>query len=314
MDFVAEYNATGEVANQLQVIRKEHDKLKDSNLRKQKELERLRQEVDALNRCDTSLDRGSKSEESRKLKLQATLDALRNEHEEELQSKKSYLHMLERMKKDKLSMEQKTNGLQRALKSAQHLVHTETDRFRKARELKYRSHFMLKEVAKGMRQEERQKEELMLKIEKTIRQHQELNFKRHDRLRRQAAAAEAAANEDRDSHEAKLRTSLNLHKLWYNFLNRKLELEKLEAGKIEQAFQRIRSYIGITDINEIVEKFLTREQTYSSLLALVTETETKLEEVKTRNAETRKGLHRSFLQEGDREVVTHVHDLEAALH
>jgi len=33
--------------------------------------------------------------------------------------------------------------------------------------------------------------------------------------------------------------------------------------EIEEAFQKIRTSTGLTDVQEIVHKFLTREQTYS---------------------------------------------------
>ena len=44
-----------------------------------------------------------------------------------------------------------------------------------------------------------------------------------------------------------------------------------QAPEVEDAFQTIRAATGMTDIHSIVEKFLTREKTYSQLLVNVAE-------------------------------------------
>lgn len=52
---------------------------------------------------------------------------------------------------------------------------------------------------------------------------------------------------------------------------------------VEQSFQKIRTSTGNANIQEIVHKFLTREQTYGTLLQAVNENEKKLEDLKAAN-------------------------------
>lgn len=49
---------------------------------------------------------------------------------------------------------------------------------------------------------------------------------------------------------------------------------------IEDAFQKIRTATNLSNVNEIVHRFLTREQTYSELLIAVSENERKIENLR----------------------------------
>ena len=53
--------------------------------------------------------------------------------------------------------------------------------------------------------------------------------------------------------------------------------------EVEDAFQKIRAATGYTDVSEIVNKFLTREQTYSQLLMAVSDYERKIDKLRKDN-------------------------------
>jgi hypothetical protein len=98
-----------------------------------------------------------------------------------------------------------------------------------------------------------------------------------DRVQRQSEIAEAAANENKDQNEVKLRENFMVQKLWSQFYKMKMNKEMKRSFTVEDAFQRIRSTTAITDVQEIVHKYLTREQIYAHLLQAVGEHERKLE-------------------------------------
>ena len=54
-------------------------------------------------------------------------------------------------------------------------------------------------------------------------------------------------------------------------------------NKLEEAFQKIRTSTGNSDVQEMVTKFLTREQTYATLLGAVSENEKKLDRLRREN-------------------------------
>jgi hypothetical protein len=56
-----------------------------------------------------------------------------------------------------------------------------------------------------------------------------------------------------------MRENFMVQKMWSQYYKMKMNKEMNKSHVIEDAFQRIRSQTAITDVQEIVHKFLTRE-------------------------------------------------------
>ena len=74
-------------------------------------------------------------------------------------------------------------------------------------------------------------------------------------------------------------------------MRKKMEKEMRESQSIDEAFKSIKTATGVTDVQEMVRKFLTREQTYSQLLMAVSQSERKIDKLKKDNEELRNRLH-----------------------
>ena len=70
-----------------------------------------------------------------------------------------------------------------------------------------------------------------------------------------------------------------------------MEREMRNSQSIDDAFKAIKTATGVTDVQDMVRKFLTREQTYSQLLMAVSESERKIDKLKKDNEELRSRLH-----------------------
>lgn len=57
-----------------------------------------------------------------------------------------------------------------------------------------------------------------------------------------------------------MRESFLVHKFWNAVLKRRMEGEMKRSAPIEEAFQKIRTATGLSDVTTFVNKFLTREQ------------------------------------------------------
>ena len=137
-------------------------------------------------------------------------------------------------------------------------------------------------------------------LQKSIRNKEDSVQRRMDRVKRQAEIAEAAANENKDSSEIKMRECLYVQKLWNAFMRKKMDREMRESQGIDEAFKKIKTNTGITDVQEMVHKFLSREQTYSELLEAVAESERKIDHLKVENETCRARLHElEIANEGD---------------
>lgn len=71
-----------------------------------------------------------------------------------------------------------------------------------------------------------------------------------------------------------------MNKLWNTFMRKKMEKEMKRSQSIDDAFKAIKTATQVTDVQELVRKFLGREQTYSQLLTSVSEAEGKIDKLK----------------------------------
>lgn len=69
-------------------------------------------------------------------------------------------------------------------------------------------------------------------------------------------------------------------------------VKEMENSKqINDAFQAIKTATQVSDVQEMVRKFLTKEQTYGSLLKTVNASDSKIEVLRRENEELRARLH-----------------------
>mmetsp|Transcript_42553 Transcript_42553/g.56157 ORF Transcript_42553/g.56157 Transcript_42553/m.56157 type:complete len:84 (+) Transcript_42553:1713-1964(+) len=80
-----------------------------------------------------------------------------------------------------------------------------------------------------------------------------------------------------------MRQTLLVNRLWSAFFKKRMSREMANYKHIEQSFQEIRCQTNNSDVREIVAKFMTKEQTYASLILAVGSNEQKYDELKAVN-------------------------------
>ena len=81
-------------------------------------------------------------------------------------------------------------------------------------------------------------------------------------------------------------------------MRKKMEREMKKSAAIDDAFKQIKTATGVNDVQDMVRKFLTREQTYSQLLGTVNESELKIDNLKNEHEELTARLHGMTLVSG----------------
>lgn len=71
-----------------------------------------------------------------------------------------------------------------------------------------------------------------------------------------------------------------MQKVWSQFYKKKMDREMKSHRETEDAYQQIKACAGNDDVKEIVNKFMSREQTYQSLLSSVKQSEDKYDILK----------------------------------
>lgn len=86
---------------------------------------------------------------------------------------------------------------------------------------------------------------------------------------RQNKIREEAQNESKDQNEIKMRETWLIQKVWSGFYKKRMDRAMKQHKTVEDAFMEIRACAGNDDTQQIVNKFLSREATYVSLLSSV---------------------------------------------
>ena len=251
----------------------------------------MRKEIESLNVQEVQAE-GPTAEMTQKLgMLTESLEETKYKTDEELFTKHSFLHMLDRMKKDFIASKINSTENEHALKNKSSILELEQQKQRKIKEERLQSKAIFEGLMENISKQQADRQQRIHELQKCIKNKEESVQKRIERQRKNQEIAEAAANENKDSSELKMRENLYIQKLWNSFMRKKMEAEMKNSSQIDEAFKAIKTATGVTDVQEMVKKFLTREQTYSQLLVKVSEFERHIEKLKKDNDVLRDRLH-----------------------
>jgi len=82
-----------------------------------------------------------------------------------------------------------------------------------------------------------------------------------------------------------------VQRVWSQFYKKRMDREMKNHKETEAAYQQIKACAGNDDVKEIVSKFMSREQTYQSLLTSVKQSEDKYDHLKAQCQEKEEYLH-----------------------
>lgn len=146
--------------------------------------------------------------------LKDSLDETQYKTDEELFTKHSYHHMLERMKKDFIAAKIQSAEFESSLKNKASILDLEQQKQRKIKEDRLQAKSIFEGLLRNVEKEQRDRQERINELQKCIKNKEESVKKRIERQRRNQEIAEAAANENKDSSELKMRENLYIQKLW----------------------------------------------------------------------------------------------------
>lgn len=240
---------------QLQQIKKKHDEAKKLVTLKQEEYERIKKEIMGIENQDAQVEGPIAYNKERLAQLEQSLLETQDKIDKENMARRTYLHMLERMKKDFIAGKLKTSDLETSLKNKKALLDSEHGKTRKTKEEKLQSKNIFDSLMKNIEKEQKDRQERIIELQKCIANKEESVKRRIERQKKNQEIAETAANESKDSTELKMRNYLYINKLWNNFMKRKMHKQMEASRSIDEAFKQIKTHTGVTDVQAMVRRF-----------------------------------------------------------
>ena len=301
---VSNHEDLKEISLQLSILKKKHDLNRDSNVlhdtnivKLKKQLESFKQEEDkTLNRLESL-----KREVAR---LEDSIQEILLKQENANSATKIYNHILERMKINKMKLDQQNETIIKAVKTNNKTLLDEIEISRKQKESKIKTKKALEIVKTFIDKETKEKSEMVEGIAVDVKKKQESTQKREESYKRQIEIAETAANEDREMRATQMREGVIVHKFWFLYMQKKLEYDIEKLCHIENAFEKVRKNSNINHASEMVTKFLTTEIDFNELRRIVEEsnsnivkTQTKIAEIEVSLSNLEKSQSRSEIKE-----------------
>jgi hypothetical protein len=251
---------------QIVTLRRKHDLLHEKNQKKRNELDTL---ADKLKDLHNTRFNPRDSPEARLGEMEAKLGESAGKYDDEHRLKMSYEQVINRLKKEQLEWPAEIKQLDGLL------AQKETD----YEQLLVMSHDA--NASKEAAKQELGKFESLVLDERKQRE-KELQERRAVLQKKQQLSAEL----DRSERERKAALAEQQKLSGDDAV--KLEAQKMEAlikeehAKIaayEAAFQQIKEATGVSDVNEVIQRFLLQEETHQNLLSMTRESQGKIEEL-----------------------------------
>ena len=255
-----------EVSIQLSQIKKKHDEAKKQFTAKKAELEKIKKEIEQIELQEANAEPSMFRNKTRLQELAECKKDTEAKINEERMSKRTYLHMLERMKKDFIATKIKANEFEKNLANKKQVIEIEEAKQRKTKEERLQSKNTFDKLMKNIEKEQEDRRSRILELQKCIANKEESVKRRIDRQKRNQEIAESAANESQDQDANKMRSYLYINKLWNNFMRIKMKEKMADNEDIDEAFKKIKTHTAVTDVQTMVRRFQQKEQTYTALL------------------------------------------------
>merc|ERR1711966_553926 len=273
---------------QVQDLRRRHDDVKHQCAFRQKELDvmhdklkDLEKEMSKLKDDDTPLTRNIRTLENR-------LDKAMIKYNEAQSIRKTYEQIVKRLKEERIGFDNQLAAIEGTLKAKE----------KDLEELVLMSHDAqhAKEVAKAellklehqLMEEKKQREKELADRRALVQQKVEMNqrMEKRDKMRREMALVEGGETQGGEGDASMKKTMFST--AFHSALNEHvMEEEQKKITTYEEAFRKIKDATGVSDVNDVIHKFLTQDETHNNLVVMTKEAQARIDALNEEKAQAK---------------------------
>lgn len=258
----------------VQKLQRRFDAMHAENVKKQSDLDNLDGKLNEL-KADANMPRTEASPEMRQIRvLENRLDKATIKYNETQSIRKTYELITKRLKEERIGFENKLAGIERTLKAKE----------RDYEELLLLSHdaYHSKEMAQaelhrfeqGVVEERNQRDKEVQDKKVLVQQRIEMN----QRLEQRERMLKKQQDHERGGEQQIKNMSLSSD-LTSVLDTSHAQGAQSKANDYEDAFRRIRDATGVSDVNEVIQKFLAQEQTHKKLADLTRSNQARIDQL-----------------------------------
>merc|ERR1719388_701246 len=206
--------------------------------------------------------------------LENRLDKAMIKYNEAQSIRKTYEQIVRRLKEERVGFDNQLAAIERTLKAKEHDYEELLLLSHDAYHAKEMAQAELHRFEQGVMEERNQRDKEVQEKEALVQQRVEMNqrLEQREKLLRQQQDLDRAG-------ELALKTTTAMAELASSMSHNEAEEEKLRMQEFEDAFRRIKEATGVLDVNEVIQKFLTQEETQNNLFALTKDNQQRIDQL-----------------------------------
>ena len=262
----------GQVAS----FRRRHDQLVHSNMEKRSELERLEDKLKDLSK-ETDLESDAQNPTTKEIgTLQLDLEKAVGKYEEAFDIRQTYEHIVSRLKKEGIGFEKKLEAREAAIRAKEAEYEHQLLTSHHANTSKEIARDELARFEAAVSEERKSYERVLGERRSLVAQEEEMNaeLERAEKAHREALDTPSARHTPSGNHQEG--STCRAERV---ISDADIEEEHEKVAAYEAAFREIREATGAADVDEVIQKLLTQEETHKNLLAMTEESKVKIEKL-----------------------------------
>jgi len=265
-------------------MRKEYNNRKAEFDRKQRELRALEDSWDDLkkeavkpNSEENPMTRGIRTLENR-------LDKAIIKYNEAQSIRKTYEQIVKRLKDERITFDNQLAAIEKTLKAKEHDYEELLLMAHDANHAKEAARAELARFQQAVAEERRQREKELNERRAQARARQEMMTRAENREKMRQEIVLEAQGDLSVSDEQNLKKAVVTNQMYSQLNANKKEDEQEKITTYEEAFRKIRDATGVSDVSEVISKFLTQEETQKRLMEMTKESQLRIDSLQEEKA------------------------------
>jgi len=257
---------------EMNALKAKLDALRNETAKKQLAMEETNGKLQEL-AVNAKLPSTENSPQMRQIRvLENRLDKAMIKYNEAQSIRKTYEQIVKRLKEERVGFDNQLAAIERTLKAKEHDYEELLLLSHDAYHAKEMSQAELHRFEQGVMEERNQRDKEVQEKKALVQQRVEMNqrLEQRERMLKQQQDLDRAG-------ELALKTTSAMAELAAGMSHTEAEEERQRMQDYEEAFRRIKEATGVSDVNEVIQKFLTQEDTQNNLMNLTRENQNRIE-------------------------------------
>merc|ERR1712166_1243088 len=237
----------------------------------------LKKEAVKPNSEENPMTRGIRTLENR-------LDKAIIKYNEAQSIRKTYEQIVKRLKDERITFDNQLAAIEKTLKAKEHDYEELLLMAHDANHAKEAARAELARFQQAVAEERRQREKELNERRSQARARQEMMTRAENREKMRQEIVLEAQGDLSVSDEQNLKKAVVTNQMYSQLNANKKEDEQEKINTYEEAFRKIRDATGVSDVSEVISKFLTQEETQKRLMEMTKESQLRIDSLQEEKA------------------------------